>query len=369
MYKYVVIGAGLMGQAIVADLLKQPDTDTIFLIDRDYNQLNKAVKSFSSVGPKLWFKHISKNDDVIEILKEVDVVIIAAHYSINLEFTEMAIDTGTHLCDLGGNNTVVDLQHIKHEKAIQNEVSIIPDCGLAPGMVSILVKYGLEKFDSIDTVKIRVGGIPQISNNTLRYEKLFSVEGLINEYVEPVRVLRNGKIKIINPLTELESITFDGMGEFEAFTTSGGASTLVNTYKDQLLNLDYKTIRYPGHCYIIQAMRELGFFSGDMRKYTIKAFEENLPLCTDDITLVKVSFLKEGYLVNELSIIDRARDGLTSMMRMTAFPVSIIAQMLVRGQITQRGVLKQEKYVPVNPFLDELRKRNIEIQELGKHEI
>src|SRR6185436_14645703 len=138
-------------------------------------------------------------------------------------------------------------------------INIIPDCGLAPGMVAVLVAHGASKFETLDEVHIRVGGLPQDPKPPLDYQLVFSVEGLINEYIEPARVIRDGRITTVESMTEVESLDFPApFGTMEAFQTSGGTSTLVETYLGNVRELDYKTIRYPGHCEKFKTMIDLG---------------------------------------------------------------------------------------------------------------
>lgn len=354
--KYCVLGAGLMGKAIAYDLLLQSDTEQVILCDKDVRAVHELPQQ-NDKRLSTQILDVTRIQELESVLKNAYVLIAAVHYKYNLDFTKAAIKTKTNMCDLGGNSKIVDEQLKLNEEAKKAGVSIIPDCGLAPGMVAVLVKWGLEKFNWTDTVKIRVGGLPQNPNNKLKYERLFSIDGLINEYIEPVRVLRNGKIEIIEPLAEIEKIDFPSIGELESFTTSGGTSTLIDTYKNKLKNLDYKTIRYEGHC---EALKELQ----KSDQFTKEYFEANLPLCTKDITLVKIIF-EGNSKKHELSIIDYAETcrgmSLTSMMRMTAFPASIIAQMIARGQIKEKGVVPQERCVPTGIFIEELKKREIKI--------
>ena len=371
--KYCVLGAGLMGKAIAYDLLQQKDTTKVILADNNPEELKKAKEFLNcrdEITSSLLQTEIFNAKSEVEIeklFKEVDAAVAAIYYGFNFVFTKIAIKTKTHLCDLGGNSSVVDEQLKLSKEAEKAGISVIPDCGLAPGMVAVLVKWGLKKFDWVDTVKIRVGGLPVNPKNKLRYERLFSVGGLINEYIEPVRVLRNGRIEIIDPLTEIEEIEFPSFVRaycntplLEAFTTSGGTSTLIETYKSRLKNLDYKTIRYKGHCSELKILQKEGLF-------THEYFEKNLPLCTEDVTLVKIIFEGSKDRVtpsqHELTIIDKAKPPFTAMMRTTAFPAAIISQMQARGQITNMGVLTQERCVPVDLFISELEKREIIIQE------
>jgi len=351
--EYCVLGAGLMGRAIAYDLLLQGDTKSVILVDNNVETLQAAsLQKDSRLHTEILdiSNEASKLEDILE---NVDAAIGAIHYRFNFFLTQIAIKTKTHFCDLGGNSSIVDDQLKLDKEAKKANISIIPDCGLAPGMVSILVKWGIEKFSWVDTVKIRVGGLPQNPQNTLKYEKLFSIDGLVNEYVEPVRVLRDGKIKIIEPLTGIEDIEFSGFSQLEAFTTSGGASTLIETHKDRLKNLDYKTIRYKGH---LDELRKIG-------KENFKKEFSKLPICKEDITFVKVVFEGHG-TKQELSIIDYAKDGFTSMMRMTAFPIAIVSYMQAHEKITNLGVVPQEKCVPVNLFIEELNKRNVFVEGL-----
>jgi lysine 6-dehydrogenase len=149
---------------------------------------------------------------------------------------------------LGGNNYIVDAQLALDEAAKKANINIVPDCGLAPGMVSVLAMHGANRFDETEEIHIRVGGLPQTPKPPLDYQLVFSVEGLINEYIESARVIRDGKIIEVNSMTELETLAFDGFSALEAFQTSGGTSTLPDTFCGKVKELDYKTIRYAGHC-------------------------------------------------------------------------------------------------------------------------
>ncbi len=170
-HSYCVLGAGLMGKAIAYDLLKQDDTKSVVIADSNQEQLEQASRLLNN--PRLQTKVCNASDvkQIEGIFQNVTAAVAAVHYRFNEGFTRAAINTKTHLCDLGGNNTVVDAQFKLNEEAKKPGVSIIPDCGLAPGMVAILVKWGLEEFNWADTVKIRVGGLPQNPTNDLKYER------------------------------------------------------------------------------------------------------------------------------------------------------------------------------------------------------
>lgn len=375
--KYLVLGAGKMGQVICHDLLQQQSTTAVVAADNEPQHLKSLHQRFGD--PRLTTVEFDAADQeqVGKLMRPADACVGAVHYGFNVEFTEMAIETGSHFCDLGGNNDVVRRQLKLDTDARRAGVSIIPDCGLAPGMVSVLVAWGVEKWDGVDSVKIRVGGLPQKPEPPLNYSLLFSVKGLINEYVEPVRVLRDGKIEITEPLTDIETLTFPAPFEtVEAFYTSGGTSTLPETYAGRLRNLDYKTIRYPGHGVIMAAMFRLGLFSSEKittasgttvpRDVTARLFDDKIPHDQPDVTLVRVAFSGgEGdqRRSKELTIVDyydETRD-ISSMARLTSFPAAIVSQMQADGRITRTGAFGQELGVPPVPFIEELQRRNIRI--------
>jgi lysine 6-dehydrogenase len=314
-------------------------------------------------------------------MEEADGAFCAVHYDFNVAFAETAIATRTHMVDLGGNNTVVAAQRALSDSARKAGISIIPDCGLAPGMVSVLTAWGLRRFDWADSVRIRVGGLPRVPTEPFRYERLFSVEGLINEYVERPVLLRDGEIVGGEPLGDVETVEFRSpVGTLEAFNTSGGTSTLPETFSSRLRNLDYKTLRYPGHVAAMQWLLSLGLFSSDVvdingqkvvpRHLTANRILAAVPLCQHDRTVVRVEFTggsPQRRRVHRLEIIDEydAATDLTSMMRMTAFPAAIISQMQCDGRIQARGVIPQEIAVDPEEFVRELTARGIEIDGLS----
>lgn len=372
--KYAVLGAGLMGKAAAYDLIRHDDTELVIVADSNRKALDQAKTFLKSNKIKTQLFDAADSNQVEKIFGRVDSVVAAVHYGFNLGFTKAAIKTKTHICDMGGNSAIVDKQLALSAKAQKAGISVIPDCGLAPGMVSLFVRWGIDKFRWVDSVKIRVGGLPQNPTGALKYGRLFSVEGLINEYIEPVRIIRNSHIETIEPLSEIESLEFPyPYGTLEAFTTSGGTSTLVDTYRNRLKNLDYKTIRYPGHCLAIRSMYELGYFADKpvatksgkiIPRYLSRAlFENNIPVCENDVTLMRVIFEGAGSK-HEITIIDKAttKPHLTAMMRTTAFPAAIISWMQAHGYIAATGVLPQELCVPVEPFIAELQKRGILIE-------
>jgi lysine 6-dehydrogenase len=370
----LVLGAGRMGLGAVYDLARQSDVERVTVADMD---LSRAEAIASRVGKKVVAKQIDCDDQkaVIALMRGHASTISCVNYWLNERLARAAIEAGTNFCDLGGNNSVVDAELALDEYARSAGVNIIPDCGLAPGMVAVLVAHALERVENADEVHIRVGGLPQDPQPPLDYQLVFSVEGLINEYIEPARIIRDGEIVEVESMTEIELLQFpDPFGRMEAFQTSGGTSTLVETYHGKVRDLDYKTIRYPGHCAKFKTMIDLGLCSSEPmtvdgvsvkpRRVLGDLLVKNLPHDEPDVVLVRVEAAGGGKRLR-YDIIDRydPKSGLSAMMRTTAFPASIVALMMARGQTTSKGALPQERCIPPQLFMDELAARNIEVME------
>ena len=376
--KILVLGAGRMGLGAAFDLVhNSPGVEAVTVADFD---LNKANDVAARVGTsKIEAKHVdaSNYDDIVALMRGHDSAISCVNYWYNESLSKAAIETGTNFCDLGGNNYVVDSQLALDAEAKAAGINIIPDCGLAPGMVSILAMHGAANFDRLDEVHIRVGGLPQDPQPPLNYQLVFSVEGLINEYIEVARVIRDGKIIEVESMTEIEELSFDGFPPLEAFQTSGGTSTLPDTFIGKIRELDYKTIRYAGHCEKFKTMIDLGLCSSEEivvdyakvtpRKVFGDLLQKHLPADGPDYVLVRLDFVGEkNGETNKLryDIVDKQDEatGLSAMMRMTAFPASIIAQMMASGDVLERGATPQEKAIDPAKFVAELERRNIVIK-------
>lgn len=374
--RMLVLGAGRMGLGAVHDLVSTSnvtgDVESVTVADFD---LSKAEAIAARYPRKVRAAQIDCNDReaVVALMRGHASAISCVNYWLNEKLATAAIEARTHFCDLGGNNDVVDAELALDAEARAAGINIIPDCGLAPGMVAVLVAHAVQQFESIDEIHIRVGGLPQTPKPPLDYQMVFSVEGLINEYIEPARIIRDGKIATVESMTELESLTFpEPFGKMEAFQTSGGTSTLVETFLGRVRELDYKTIRYPGHCAKFKAMIDLGLCSSEAidvdgapvtpRRLLGELLVKNLPHDEPDAVLVRVE-VSGGEKRLRYDIIDRddPDTGLSAMMRTTAFPASIVALMMARNQTTSKGALPQERCIPPAAFMDELAARRIDV--------
>ncbi len=376
--KALVIGAGMMGSALAYDLAHSDSVEKVILADID---LERAINVADAIGANVEPVKLDINyyDDVVGLMERVDVVCGATSYNHNLLLTKAAIETEKHFCDLGGNMDIVYKQMELRDKAKTANVLILPNCGLAPGLAAIVGAGGAKRFEKVDQIHLRVGGLPRYPRPPLNYMLVFSVEGLINEYLEPAEVIRDGKVKLAEAMADLEEIEFpQPFGKVESFNTSGGISTLTRMFEGKVNALDYKTIRYKGHCEKFKTLLDLGFASsepimvGNSLRTAREVFQEllkkKLPSTGQDVVLMKVwitGTINDQQKTLAYEMIDYFDDKakISSMMRTTSFPTSIIAQMVVNGTISVRGVLPPEQCVPVEPLIEELKKRNIIIKE------
>jgi lysine 6-dehydrogenase len=376
--KALVIGAGMMGSAIAYDLAHSAGVEGVVLADIDGDRA-RAVAAAAGGAVEPHRLDTADGPALLALMRKVHVAIGATSYTHNAHLAGAAIEAGIHFCDLGGNMDVVYEQMTFDARAKAAGVAVLPNCGLAPGMACVIAAGGAQRFEKVDAIHIRVGGLPQHPQPPLNYQLVFSAEGLINEYLEPAEVLEEGEPRTVASMTGLERLSFPApFDALEAFHTSGGVSTLTKMFRGSVRSLDYKTIRYSGHCEKFKTLLDLGFASAEpfMVGATVRTareiFEEmlrrKLPANGPDVVLMRVAVAgtmagRQKTLAYEMT--DRYDESLriTSMMRTTAFPTSIIAQMLVRGEIRDRGVFPPERCVPLAPFLAELAKRNIVIHE------
>ncbi len=376
--KAVVIGAGMMGSALAYDLAQASDIETVLLADINYERASNTAKNINS---KVKPVKVDANsyEDMVRLMTGTDAVISASSYSLNYILTTAAIEAGVHFLDLGGNNDVVKKQLLLNRQAREAQVCVLPNCGLAPGLVNILAVEGAKKFDTVSEIHLRVGGLPQHPQPPLNYQLVFSAEGLLNEYTEPAEVIRNGNIISVNSLDDLEEIIFpQPFGALEAFNTSGGISTLCHYFHGKVRELDYKTIRYKGHCEKFKLLIDLGFASSEAlvfgntvktaRELFIEMLTKKLDYKDEDCILLRASIngtidgFKKTLVYEMIDYFDK-QTRISAMMRTTSFPTSIIALMLMRGEIKARGVMPPEECVPADKLLEELKMRNIIISE------
>ncbi|MET3575094.1 saccharopine dehydrogenase family protein [Bhargavaea ullalensis] len=383
--KVVVLGAGLMGKEAARDLVKSEKVEKVWLADLNVRQAEEFAEKLMS--DKLEILRLDASDDVQlkEVMSLGDVVINALFYTFNEKVARTAIEAGVHSVDLGGHiggatDAVLELS----EEAQKKGVTLIPDLGVAPGMINILTGYGAGKLDKAESVKLYVGGIPVDPEPPLNYNIVFSLEGVFDHYTDPSHVIRDGKWQEVPSLSELESITFDGYGEMEAFHTSGGTSTLSKSFPE-LDTLEYKTIRYKGHAEKFGLLVDLGLLGRDAEVtvggQTVKVRDVMREHLSPQLRLgdkkdavllrVIVRGKKDGHdACYEYDLITEKdpQTNVTAMARATANTISVVAQMIGDGTITKRGVYPPELIVPGGPYIAEMKKRGVNIAEISSEE-
>jgi len=376
--KIIVLGSGMMGSAIAYDLSEFSNFEEITIADKDDKTLESSKKFLKDKNINYMPLDVENLSKLKKTLNNFDIAVSAIPYKYNFKLAKIAVETKTHFLDLGGNNDIVDKERSLFEKAKRMGVTIIPDCGLAPGLASVITRDIVEQMSFVEYVKIRVGGLPINPKPPLNYQIVFSPYGLINEYVEASIILNNKKIIKKKSMTEIETINFPKpFGEMEAFLTSGGTSTLPFTYKDKIRYLDYKTVRYPGHCKYFKHLLDLGLANKEKinigekeiipREEFVSFLLKILPKNKKDVVLLKV--LSKGKnedkdMTINYSMIDYydEKNSITAMMRTTSYPTSIIAQLIEKEVIKNHGVFGCEEIVPCAPFFNELKKRGIKIE-------
>ncbi|AIY06469.1 L-lysine dehydrogenase [Planococcus sp. PAMC 21323] len=378
--KIVVLGAGLMGKQAARDLVANEAVEKVFLADRNKEQTMLFKEQLGNNKLEVLELDASDDEALVAAMSKGDIVINALFYTFNEKVAATALKCGVHSVDLGGHiGGATDAVLEMHEEAQKKGVTLIPDLGVAPGMINILTGYGASKLDQVSDIRLFVGGIPVHPEPPLEYNHVFSLEGVFDHYTDKSHVIRDGKLLEVESLSEIEHVQFEDFGELEAFHTSGGTSTLTETFSD-VHSLEYKTLRYKGHAEKFKLLVELGL-TDRTKTVTVDNREVNLrsvlkavlePITElgdkqDAVVLrVMVSGLKAGeevtYEYNMVTIKDQ-KTGVTAMARATAYTISVVAQMIGTGIIDKRGAYPPEMIVPGEEYIAEMAKRGVEIKE------
>ncbi len=375
---FLVLGAGSMGKAIAFDIINSSPHFTVTLADIDIDRARQAASAIDAERVHPRAVDVRSHGEIVRLMSEHAVVISAVTFHLNYLLAKAAIEAGSHFCDLGHDDGIVARQLGEAPSASHADVTAIVNCGLAPGLADILAMHAFRQFDTVDSLQMRVGGLPQHPHPPFNYQLVFSAEGLIEEYLLRTTILREGKIRIVEPLTEVESLSFPPPFEkLEAFHTGGGASRLPQLLEGRVQSLEYKTIRYTGHCEKIKPLFDIGFADNEplalgsnlvtTREIFLELLKKRLTFNEPDAVLLLVTARgrqngTEKQLSYRLIDLFDKKNSMTAMMRTTSFPTSIIAQMMLDGTISKRGVFTAEEIVPAEPLIAELKKRNVNVE-------
>ena len=380
MYKYIVLGSGKQGTAIAYDLARFGNSSSIILADS-----NGDVAKHSSdrvnflIGKDLTTYmqlDIYSKDDIFKALSEIDVMISAVPYFHNLYLTDIAIETSTSMVDLGGHTDNVRKQLSKHDQALEKNITILPDCGMGPGMNVTLGLLAMEQLDEPKHLRVWDGGLPLNPNPPWDYALFFNINGLTNEYDGEAYFLKNSRIDRVSCFEGIEELHFESLGTLEAAVTSGGLSTMPWTYEGRLVTLENKTLRYPGHWDKMVAYRQLGLFDEEEiefkdQSFSPRSFYHHLlepQLAENDskdicIMRTEAKGIKDGLertaVVESIEKYD-PETKFKAMEKWTGWHASILAIKAAKGSLP-KGTVSIERAISGQDFLIEAEKRGFKI--------
>lgn len=338
--KIAVIGAGKIGSTITGMLAATGDY-SVTLIDASPDAL-ATTRTSPDVALKVL--DITNREALTATLQGHYAVLSAAPFHLTTRIAEAAVAADTHYLDL--TEDVASTNYVK-ELAADARTALIPQCGLAPGFISIVAADLCRRFDTLQSVRMRVGALPQFPSNALNYNLTWSTDGVINEYCEPCEAISEGVLCHVPPLAEHEEFSLDGV-TYEAFNTSGGLGTLCETLLGKVNTLNYKTIRYPGHAAIMKALLN-DLRLRDRRDILKNILENALPTTLQDVVIifVTVSGMKDGRLMQETyahKVYSQLADGVmrSAIQLTTAAGICTVLDLLAAGTLPRAGFVRQE---------------------------
>jgi len=364
----LVLGSGIVGSAAAWDLVRRGHD--VVVADANLDAARGAAEKSGATPSQI---DATNTDALRTALDTPDIVVSAIPYRFGASVASAAIASGTHYLDFGGNPTVVAAQKRLHDHAAAAGVMVVPDCGLAPGLANVLAEDLIASAQEgvIDSIQIRVGALPQEPSGALRYQLAFSPAGLINEYAEPCEVIADSQHTTVQPLTRLEDVAWDGWGPLEAFATAGGTSTMATRHVGRVRDLEYKTLRFPGHGIVFRSLLEVGMFDEtpkiigtatiSPRDVLLDALDRTLPRDAPDVVLIRVWRDQIGKRTT-LQITDTQRDGFSALARTTAFPATALADLIARGVVDSPGVFSMNEAVRGETLLPELTSVGISVE-------
>ena len=357
MHNILVIGGGKIG-SVVADLLVDTPEQGGYRVTVADRSAATLAQITAGGNPRLNTLLLDVADPVAlcDALQGRFAVLSAAPFHLTLKVAQAARGAGVHYLDLTEDvSSTRAIREIARGEAGAKPVVFIPQCGLAPGFISIVAADLARQFDSLDSVRMRVGALPAYPSNALNYNLTWSTEGVINEYCEPCEAIVDGQQREVPALEEREEFSLDGV-LYEAFNTSGGLGTLCETLAGKVRTLNYRTIRYPGHAAIMKALLH-DLRLKDRRDVLKDILERALPTTMQDVVIVFVTVagLRDGRLQQDTYARKIYSHVLAGKMRSaiqitTASSLCAMLDLLAAGELPRHGFVRQED-VPLAAFL------------------
>lgn len=376
-FRYVILGAGRQGTAAAYDLARFGEAASIVLADRDPGVARAAASRVNRLVDRAVAHPRAGDVDDMPALREIligtDVVLSAVPYRHNLALTRAAIRAGVHLCDMGGHTETVHAQLALGAEASRAGISIVPDCGMGPGLIVTLGVYAMGFLDEARELYLYDAGLPQDPTPPWNYALTFHVNGLTNEMDGQASFVRDGRVTPVDTLTEPEFLDFPGLGRLEAAVSSGGLSTAPWTFAGRLQRLENKVLRYPGHFDWLRAFKTLGLFSetpiqvGGHSVVPREVYHALLePKLTRpgirDVCVIRaraVGKKDDRAAVAVADLVDRYDEatGFTAMERLTGWHCAVVMLLQARGEVPV-GAVPMES-LPAERVMEELGRRGI----------
>jgi len=375
----IVLGCGNIGSVAAGDLAVSLPSARIVVADMSKKRAEEAVSKINRANVSPMQTDASNRQQLVNVLKRFDLAIGTLPGSMGFQACEASVAAKVDMVDV--SYMPEDIMTLDKD-ALKANVCVVPDCGMSPGLGNILIGHAVSPLDRVEQVHILNGGLPEKPVPPLDYVITWSVKDLIDMYSRKVTIVKEGKMTLVEALSGLEEPTFPGVGKLEAFYTDG-LRTLLHTVK-KAGEMWEKTLRYPGHVEKIKLLKTLGFFDAEPveignvsvspRDLSARLLERKLkmPEVPDIVAMiVRVSGLKNGRRVTcTYKLLDRydKKRRVTAMARTTAYTTSIVAQLLAKGDVEEKGVVPPEK-LGMNEgffekFLNEMKKRGIKVEEV-----
>lgn len=349
MKNILLLGAGKIG-GIIADLLANCGDYHVTVADADENALALLPEHSRSKRQQL---DVLDKEQLLAAMRGKFAVLSACPFHITRIVAQAAAEAKIHYLDLTEDVACTRLVKSLAENA---NSAFIPQCGLAPGFISIATYEIAKQFDELKNVHMRVGALPKYPSNALKYNLTWSTDGLINEYCNPCEAIVEGELRQVLPLEQVEHFSLDGVA-YEAFNTSGGLGTLCETLQGRVTNLNYRTVRYPGHRDIMKALlQDLRLI--ERQELLKEILETAIPITYQDVVLVfiNVSGMKNGRLVQESyanKIYSQEINGViySAIQITTSAAICTVLDLLATGVLPQKGFVRQEQ-IDFKDFID-----------------
>jgi saccharopine dehydrogenase-like NADP-dependent oxidoreductase len=342
MHRVLLLGAGKIGRAIASFLHATGDYDLV-VADADPNALTQ-LEAFVPVTTVIC--DAGNEAELRDLMSDRQSVLSALAFSANPLVAKIAVETQTSYFDLTEDVATTRAVRQLAERCPKNCI-LMPQCGLAPGFISIAANHVMQHFDSLDRVHMRVGALPQFPSNTLRYNLTWSTDGLINEYCNPCEAIHENRLIDVLPLEGYEQFSLDGV-RYEAFNTSGGLGTLCESMNGKVRELNYRTIRYLGHRDLMQFLLS-GLRLSERRDLLKEILENAIPVTYQDvvITFVNVSGMRHGQFeqISDVRKIYHQKIGdrhWSAIQITTAAGICAALDLHVHGKLPETGFVRQE---------------------------